>query len=296
MSALQRYLSLTPQITTNDDKATKRAKAAADDDVVFLSIDLEAYEFAQDKITEIGVATLDTRELAGVEPGAKAGSWLSKIRTRHLRIREYKKLVNKRWIKGCPDKFNFGVSEFIQLNQARKILTGIFNDPAAQDPSPVQKRNIVLVGHGLKNDTDYLKSLQFSPNAGGNVVRSLDTQVLAGSNKKMTVGLERLLRALDIEPLNLHNAGNDAAYTLQALVMMAVQQTASPGVYLAAVQATPVPEKFKNRHRKANKTEVRIRYQSTAGPSVKPTTSSIVAEQSTLPTSAHNQFKGKPFV
>lgn len=255
MLMLQKYLGL-----VSPDQVLSKGKIPANNkdpstwsDIVFLSIDLEAFEYDQNKITEIGVSVLDTRNLAGITPGTHATSWLAKIKTRHLRISEYKKLVNKRFIKGCPDNFNFGDSEFVQLNQIRNILTQIFNNPAGVQAPTFDKRKIVLVGHGLSNDTNYLKALNFSPNASGNVVRSMDTQVLSGSTKRLTLGLERVLRGLGADPVNLHNAGNDAAYTLQALVMMAVQQTHHPDAYLDAIRDVVMPETFKQQVKRIGK-------------------------------------------
>lgn len=252
MLIVQKYLGLKSpsEIFSKGNNPANNTDPAAFSDVVFLSVDLEAYEFAQDKITEIGVSVLDTRNLAGIEPGPNASAWLSRIKTRHLRISEYKKLVNKRFITGCAEKFNFGTSEFIQLNQSRSVLAQIFNNPAGVQNPMSDKRRIVLVGHGLKNDTDYLKILNFSPQETGTVIRNIDTQNLAGSSKRDSVGLERVLRGLGADPVNLHNAGNDAAYTLQALVMMAVQHTEMPGGYLAAIKTLLMPETQKQKNRR----------------------------------------------
>ncbi|KAL2354964.1 hypothetical protein BJ546DRAFT_822309, partial [Cryomyces antarcticus] len=185
---------------------------------IFVAIDLEAYEFAQHKITEIGISTLDVGHLANVAAGADGSAWLSKIRTRHLLVEEYANLVNRRYVKGCPDKFDFGISEWIPLSSAARTLTDAFRVPADADssspPATSKKyRDVILVGHGLSNDTDYLKRIAFSPYACGTVVATLDTQYLV-STKHNFCGLKRLLHALDIEPEHLHNAGNDAAYTM----------------------------------------------------------------------------------
>lgn len=249
MANLQSYLGLEPQLPVKN-KAMQNVDPAAFKDACFLAIDCEAFEFAQNKITEIGVSVLDTRDLTGIEPGADAANWLAQIKTRHLRIKEYQKLVNKKFIKGCPDKFNFGNSEFIYLNQIRNVLTEIFNNPAGVDAPTFDKRKIVLVGHDVKSDIDYLKNINFSPYASGRIVGSMDTLKLSGSSKSTTVGLERLLRGLGADPINLHNAGNDAAYTLQAIVMIAVQQTAQPGAYLKAIQDVVMPETFKQKIRR----------------------------------------------
>jgi hypothetical protein len=151
----------------------------------------------------------------------------------HLRPNEYKKLVNRRYVKGCPDGFNFGESAFITLGDAGKILQRIFSDPSRiheacdfdktiADVEPA----IMLVGHDLKSDTGYLKKLGFTPS---HVAGNFDTQRLARISKKSPPGLAKLLAALSINATNLHNAGNDAAYTLQALVGVAVQEFRLPG-------------------------------------------------------------------
>lgn len=209
----------------------------------------QAYEFAQNKITEIGVSIFDTRHCSDA-PGANAESWLPKITTRHLIIKEYKKLVNKKFIKGCPDKFNFGTSELVALRNVQTILANIVTNPTAESELSLQPRKVILVGHGLKNDTDYLKSLGFSLAAYTNVTHKMDTQTLAGGSKKTQIGLERLILALGIEPENLHNAGNDAAYTLQALLLIGYQHNADPNALQQAILATPTPVKFKNRNRR----------------------------------------------
>lgn len=159
----------------------------------------------------------------------------------HLRPIEYKKLVNKKYIKGCPEAFNFGKSKLVRLNTVGKILTRIFNDPSrikkATDLTikmPLNKDvDIILVGHDLSNDTKYMQQLGFHPNR--DAAGSFDTQRLARLSKKESPGLKKLLAALSIDAENLHNAGNDAAYTLQALVGLAVQEHRRPGALRGAL-------------------------------------------------------------
>jgi hypothetical protein len=76
--------------------------------VVFVCIDVEAYERNASLITEIGIATLDTKEIASVIPGEGGINWLNLIRSRHFRINEYKDLCNTEFVDGCADKFEFG--------------------------------------------------------------------------------------------------------------------------------------------------------------------------------------------
>ncbi|CAD0099763.1 unnamed protein product, partial [Aureobasidium mustum] len=165
----------------------QRLKAA---DPVFVCIDLEAFEFAQNKITEVGISVLDSRHLAGIDPGPDGNEWLSKINTRHILVKEHKHLVNKRFVHGCPDKFNFGTSEVVSLKHIHKTLTQIFNNPSSSSllASDSGSRNLILVGHGLSNDTAYLSKLNFAPHAKGNIIRDVDTTKFVGT-KKQTVGL-----------------------------------------------------------------------------------------------------------
>lgn len=226
-------------------------------DVFFVCIDCEAFEHDQTKITEIGtlhpfqqspikadyvgISILDSRSLKAVDPGSDGKPWFDLMKHVHLRPIEYKKYINKRFIKGCPDYFNFGTSDIIKLEDAGRIMTRIFSDPTriheacdfSNEIADVEP-NIMLVGHALSNDTEYMKRLNFSPQ---HVSGHIDTQKLARISKKQPPGLTKLLSALSIDAKNLHNAGNDAAYTLQALVGVAVQDYRQPGSVVQTLKA-----------------------------------------------------------
>lgn len=77
-------------------------------DVVFVCIDVEANERNSKQITEVGISTLDTRDLRSLAPGERGENWIDKIRARHFRINEYKHIVNSEYVSGCPDRFEFG--------------------------------------------------------------------------------------------------------------------------------------------------------------------------------------------
>ena len=76
--------------------------------VVFVCVDVEAYERNTKLVTEVGIATLDTKDLASLVPGEGGASWMSCIRARHFRINEHKHLNNVDFVAGCADKFEFG--------------------------------------------------------------------------------------------------------------------------------------------------------------------------------------------
>ena len=222
LGLLQQILCLSPPEKLNEGLQ----------DAVLICIDCEAYEFNQDKVTEIGVAVLDTKNIKS----KPTSEFMSELKYTHYRIRDHSRLLNRRFVKGCEENFNFGETAWINLADAGTVLSRIFSDPTqlhqAADLEVVMedaKRNIILVGHGLSSDKGYMDRLGFNPMTSINVIRSFDTQVVAGGTKKVQIALWRLLSYLDIQAVNLHNAGNDAAYALQALVVMALKDFEAPG-------------------------------------------------------------------
>ncbi|KAK4896909.1 hypothetical protein LTR27_005156 [Elasticomyces elasticus] len=210
---------------------------------VFVTIDCEAFEHAQSNITEIGVAVLDTQDIVGIKPGTDGRRWIKKIKYAHYRPIQYEKLRNKNFIKGCAENFNFGSTSWINLSDAKVVLKRIFRHPSqlleAADLSTSltgPARNVVFVAHGSSNDTAYLRQVGFSLSADADVGLSVDTQRLAGGSKKSSIGLQRLLLSLGLDPFNLHNAGNDAGYTLQSMIVMALRDAAAPGSVVAGLQ------------------------------------------------------------
>ncbi|KAK5165174.1 uncharacterized protein LTR77_009272 [Saxophila tyrrhenica] len=202
------------------------------DDVIFLCVDCEAYERAQHKVTEVGVAVLDTRRIEQDGSGSDPTTIASAMQHAHFRPVEYSHLVNGRFVKGCPDSFGFGRSTWIRLADAPQLLARIFSDPsklsqaAAFDTPWPEKRNVVLVGHGLANDESYMRRLGFDMHDISNIIGYADTQKLAGVNM---IALTKILTGLGIHAVNLHNAGNDAAYTLQALTRMVTTELGQVG-------------------------------------------------------------------
>lgn len=180
-----------------------------------ISIDLEAWEFNQRIITEIGFSMLDTAEIVGVP----ASLWKDRIHSYHFRIKENAHRVNKRHVDGCPDKFNFGASLTLSLREAVSELFLVFR------PSPDTHVKPVLVGHNINSDIKYLEQIGFDVRP--LVSDCIDTENLSRSAERNpnSRGLSKLLQQFGIEATNLHNAGNDARYTLEALIAIAVHET-----------------------------------------------------------------------
>lgn len=81
---------------------------ASPTDAVFVCIDCEASEWDQQKVTELGVAVLDTKDLAGTAPGQYGEEWIKEMNYAHFRPVEYAHVVNRRFVKGAEDRFAFG--------------------------------------------------------------------------------------------------------------------------------------------------------------------------------------------
>jgi hypothetical protein len=76
--------------------------------VVFVSIDIEAFEFSHDIITEVGMAVFDTMDIGKQSPGATGENWFPLIKGYHFRIKENTWAQNSVHVDGNADKFDFG--------------------------------------------------------------------------------------------------------------------------------------------------------------------------------------------
>ncbi len=267
-------------------------------DVVFVCVDVEAYEREHKAITEIGISSLDTRDLIGVSPGEGGTAWFNKIRSRHFRIREYSHLRNTEFVAGCADRFEkaFGTSEWVFKEEAPKVVASCFRPPFATRPldittsiqypsieqsqtgpfqsngsaSNVQhddnnqpKRNLILVGHDIKTDIDYLRELGYNVRNLSNLLEAIDTVDLyrALKQEQNPRNLGQVLLDLGLTGWNLHNAvskhsftsvqvhsrgqsanqafpqGNDAAYTLQSMIGITFASLATNNSHQATAPA-----------------------------------------------------------
>jgi hypothetical protein len=210
-----------------------------DQSVVFVCVDVESHERAHHKITEVGVATLDTRELVGVPPGEDGKAWREKIRARHFRIKEHRHLVNSEFVAGHPDGFDFGQSTFVSLKEAASHVAACLHAPfAAQDgdefPShydPSEKRNLIFLGHDTLGDVRYLQQLGYDPMKVENILEAMDTATMykVWHREQQPTSLGRIMNYFDIEAWKLHNAGNDAVYTVQAMLAICVREATLRG-------------------------------------------------------------------
>ncbi|QSZ30659.1 hypothetical protein DSL72_000217 [Monilinia vaccinii-corymbosi] len=201
-------------------------KFPMEDAIVFVCIDVEAYELNNNIITEIGIATLDVLDIAGMEPGVLGANWRKAIRARHFRIKEHMHLNNSKHVQGCADRFEFGKSEIISRDDAPHVVGSCFKYPFSS-PSPSaelanEKRNIILVGHDVDADIRFLRQIGYEIN-NLKLHEGCDTTLMWRALKRESNprSLAAILAEIGIAAWNLHNAGNDAVYTLQAMLGIA---------------------------------------------------------------------------
>ncbi|KAG9648038.1 hypothetical protein KCU71_g7697, partial [Aureobasidium melanogenum] len=207
------------------------SSADPDLDVIYIAVDVESYERNHNMITEIGFATLDTRDLKGIPPGEAGKEWHKCVRARHFRINEYKHYVNSEFVRGCPDQFEFGESEFVDLKDISRAVASCFKYPySAKNAKDIaeddgEKRNIIFLGHDTKQDIAYLRKLGYDPNNLANLIEFQDTATMwrAVTGEQSTRGLAHIMYALELESWNTHNAGNDAVYTVHAMIGICIK-------------------------------------------------------------------------
>jgi hypothetical protein len=199
-------------------------------DFVLICFDVESWERNHNIITEVGLAIFDTAHLrAHPAPGLTASNWHILIEAHHFRIIEHSNYQNGQFVTGNPFGFKFGDSQDVSIDDASLIIEEMFDHLGAD-------KEIVLVGHAVAGDIRCLDKLGFNPTGHQAVGDTLDTQNLwsalnSHNQDSGNVGLSNLLAELELSYGGLHNAGNDAVYTMRCLLaMMVLEGTLRAGV------------------------------------------------------------------
>lgn len=96
-----------------------------------------------------------------------------------------------------------------------------YADYCSLDP----ERNIVFVGHDAKQDLQYLKRFNVDLSQLKNIIDILDSSNMYQSLRRELNGssLDKTLLYLGMVGCNLHNGGNDAVYTMRAMMGIAIK-------------------------------------------------------------------------
>ncbi|KAK1139866.1 hypothetical protein N8T08_011111 [Aspergillus melleus] len=186
---------------------------------VLISVDVECNERCHSQVTEVGITTLDLSRLSGVPPGQQGAQWTTQIQSRHLRVREFGHIVNHKFVAGCPANFDFGTSEWVSLADLAAVVQA---ELTAKDEAG-EPRAVVVVGHNPSMDLAYLREMGVPVEVKSNgVVDIVDTaetwRIMRGETSPRSLGA--ILVELGMDGWHLHNAGNDARYTMEVLIRM----------------------------------------------------------------------------
>lgn len=109
------------------------------------------------------------------------------------------------------------------------------------EPYIKDKRKLVFVGHDVRQDIKYLSSVGFEVLALQGLVEQLDTKEIhqAWRASEQGKGLHHVLNDLLIQSKHLHNAGNDAVFTLRALIGVAIEAIREKEVKAKGEEYTP---------------------------------------------------------
>ncbi|GAA5985151.1 hypothetical protein JCM10908_002545 [Rhodotorula pacifica] len=186
----------------------------------FLALDVEAWEFDHDLLLEFGWSIVEYVK------DEKTGRVSERRETQHVVVKENARRRNRKFAPDARDHFDFGRTITLPQQTIFHLLSGLFSALSANQP-------LFLVFHDPRMDLSALRRLGFDTtrdfqhdlrklgsfhetSGGEHGVWIVDTQALFSGwlKRKSQIGLERACKEIDLPTKRLHNAGNDARYTL----------------------------------------------------------------------------------
>ncbi|KAF9164925.1 hypothetical protein DFQ26_000861 [Actinomortierella ambigua] len=172
----------------------------------FIAVDIESFEFDHTKVLEIGWSIFDSSRCLFVD--------------KHYAVSNYSHLHNGKYVADRRDCFLFGKTAWASLNDCIREIQEDLNRGARLSTD----NQCVFIAHDVASDEKYLRQLGVKfPET----MVKFDTIELNGARLRedKKTGLGKVLDEVGIENYSLHNAGNDAHYTL-ALFLWLVQNNA----------------------------------------------------------------------
>ncbi|KAH6705342.1 hypothetical protein BKA61DRAFT_434096, partial [Leptodontidium sp. MPI-SDFR-AT-0119] len=170
----------------------------------FIAIDFEYSHYSPKtghiRLREVGISMLDTRDLCH-----QSNSLKDIISTQHYRTATDTKT------------FLFGKSIDISQDELVLILKRLL---CLEGESPKPIRDLILVGHGLGFEIKVLKGLGLDLNLAPSVIEMFDTEFLGYEvfGKTFKCSLSNVVKKTGISGGFFHNAGNDANFSLRAML------------------------------------------------------------------------------
>ena len=119
-------------------------------------------------------------------------------------------------------QFHLGTSTHPNQDDVNEVILKLLHIPdEIQGFSHRRHRKIVLVGYGIRSDLLILRRRGIIFEEIGTIVTKLDITYIVREVLGMNFQLRGLLTTLDCPSSKVHNAGNDANFTLRALLLLA---------------------------------------------------------------------------
>ncbi|RCK65405.1 hypothetical protein Cantr_01348 [Candida viswanathii] len=164
-----------------------------------IAMDCEAYEREHLTVTEIGIAVVEQH-----------GNLVPDIKTYHIVVGEHIDKRNSKYVPDKKDNFMGGTSLVVNEEDSRKFLQGLFQ-------KYIEERDGVLVCHQVSSELKYFRKIGLKFRSD---IKTLDTMTLLQISRLSGHALWATLRLLGIPHAYLHNAGNDAYFTLLAALAL----------------------------------------------------------------------------
>lgn len=238
ITQLRELLGLVPPHTSENAHPT----AALPEDALIVSIDTEwERQGPEECVVEIGFTVLDTRDIINITPGPYDDGWFSKTKTYH-----YVACITQRRSERMRACY-FSKDLFMEYSTMKRHIAKTLRRAtyAAPDDRPIGRgpRKVVLVGHSVVMD---LQSLYQAPSLELDFLSTgvfrmkpttvFDTFMLTVAAKQQGAKIRSRALGWLVNWLGVHrryrcfgsvkgcdNAGNDAAYTMMALLKFALR-------------------------------------------------------------------------
>jgi hypothetical protein len=179
-------------------------------DVIFIAIDFEYSHYSPKtgriRLREVGISMLDTRDLC------------------HENI-HFEDIISIQHYRTVTDtkEFLFGKTINILQDELIIILKRLLY---FEEETPKQIRDLILVGHGFGFEIKAMKGLGLDLNLAPSVIEIFDTEFLGYEvfGKNFKCSLSNIVKETGISGGFFHNAGNDANFSLRAMLLLAIHR------------------------------------------------------------------------
>lgn len=190
----------------------------------FVSVDFEWHEWDSEKVLEIGWSIWDT--------------YTKTVQSFHWIVEEHYHVHNGRFVPDRKHGFRFGDSQVGPLAHGCEALEyhlasgGPFCEDAVAGKA-VEDVSVALIGHDLRGDLGQMQKLGI--HLSDSVKEQFDTKKMhwgkvggiGQARDAANLSLKKLVQHYGLSDAGLHNAGNDARYTLEAFLAISGLPTSS---------------------------------------------------------------------